>query len=211
MSTGPIEWELDLDALGHNLRCVTDRLPASVRVIASVKANAYGHGVLAIGRALDELGVHGLATASPADALALRDAGVRCELLLFGGQPPGELPDLARRGITVTITNSESCAALADAQPGLPAYFKVDCGLGRLGVSIDEAEAFVHERLLPSGISLKGIYTHLPFHGAAGERRARAGLTRFEELVGRLRDRGVAPPLVQALSSPGMASGLPLS
>jgi alanine racemase len=209
VSDDPLERELDLDALAHNHQVVLGHLPQGTKLIYSVKANAYGHGVLTIVRALDELGVHGVATASAADAMRLRDAGIRARILLFGGQPPGALPELAASGITVTIANREGVEALAGARAS--AYLKVDCGLGRLGVPVDQAETFVRETLLPSGIGLEGIYTHLPFHDAAGEQWARDGLERFRGLVAKLEAGGIAPPVVQALSSPGISAGLPLS
>jgi alanine racemase len=209
-SQSPLERDLDLDALRSNHERLTANLPEATALICSVKANAYGHGVLTIVRALDELGVRGVATASAPDALALRNAGVRCRILLFGGQPPADLPRLARHGITVTVTNAECVEALADDGAEARAFLKVDSGLGRLGVPVDEAERFVRDTLLPAGIRLDGIYTHLPFHDDAGERWARAGLAAFDELVSRLRTAGIAPPIVQALSSPGIAAGLPL-
>jgi alanine racemase len=208
----PLRFELDLGALERNHARVVARLPADTRLICSVKANAYGHGVRTIAGALDALGVHGVATASAPDALALREAGIGARVVLFGGTPPELAPDLALAGIAVTVPNREAAEALAARrEPGMATFVKVDCGLGRLGVPVAEARELLHGTLLGSGVAVEGLYTHLPFHDEAGERWARAGLARFRELVAALESDGVRIPVVQALSSPGIAAGLPLS
>ena len=207
----PLQFELDLGALERNHARIVARLPADTRLICSVKANAYGHGVGTIADALDALGVYGVATASAPDALALREAGIGARVVLFGGTPPEVAPDLALADIAVTVPNREAAEALAArGEPGMAAFVKVDCGLGRLGVVVAEAPELLHG-LLGSGVAVEGLYTHLPFHDAAGERWARAGLARFRELVEALESDGVRIPVVQALSSPGIAAGLPLS
>jgi alanine racemase len=212
LPTESVRRAFDFDALGRNLDRITARLPADTRVIASVKANGYGHGVVSVARALEGVGIDGLATASARDALLVKDAGVSVPVILFGGQPPQLLPSLAQRGVTVTVANVESAHMLAAAAPAnTPVLVKVDSGLGRLGVSPAEAEMVVHDILTPAGIEVEGIYTHLPFADAGGERWARGGLESFRKLVRRLSAAGIEPPIVQALSSPGVSAGLPIS
>ena len=111
------------------------------------------------------------------------------------------------RGLTVTVANRETAEACA---PGSAVFVKVDAGLGRLGIPIAEARTVVLEELAPK-LAIDGIYTHLPFHDAAGERWARDGLSAFASLVAELEDAGLSIPVVQALSSPGISAGLPIS
>ncbi len=171
-----------------------------------MKANAYGHGLLTVGRALQAAGVDALATASAADAFRLRDGGIHTRILLFGGHRPADASELARRGLIVTVANLETADAL---EPGSLVFVKVDAGLGRLGIPLADAHDVV--RTLAVKLRIEGIYTHLPFHDTAGERWARAALQEFGRLVTSLRADGVPIPVVQALSSPGIAAGLPLS
>jgi alanine racemase len=207
----PLRLDVDLGALRRNHERIVERLPAGTKLIYSVKANAYGHGVLGVVGELDRLGVEYVATASIRDAIRLRETGVRCRILLFGGHMPAAAPALAARGVTVTVANAETARAVADlGGDAAPVFVKVDAGLGRLGLPIADAEDAITKTLLPAGVELEGIYTHLPFADDGGERWARAGLERFEALLERLRDRGVEFPVVQALSSPGVAAGLPL-
>jgi alanine racemase len=206
-SDAPLQWDISLDALERNVDRVRAHLPADTLLICSVKANAYGHGALTVGRTLDALGVYGLATASVADAIRLREAAIRARIVLFGGHPPEDSPSLATLGLTVTVTNLETAEALP---PGSPVFVKVDAGLGRLGVPLAEAKSVILGNLAPR-LSIEGLYTHLPFHDASGERWARDGLSAFRALAAEIEAAGVSIPVVQALSSPGISAGLPLS
>lgn len=198
--------DIDTGALERNLGRIRRALPDGTLVLASVKANAYGHGVLTVARALSAAGVDALATASASDALRLRDDGVDMRILLFGGHPPALAGDLAARGLTVSVANVETAEALA---PGSAVFVKIDSGLGRLGIPLTDAPG-AFERIADR-LQIEGIYTHLPFRDAAGERWARAALSEFRALVAELERTGYSVPVVQALSSPGIAAGLPVS
>jgi alanine racemase len=209
---GALQIDLDLEALRRNVERVLARVPPGTQLICSVKANGYGHGVVQIGRALELVGVDALATASVPDALALREAGIRTRVLLFGGQLPDELPALAARGLVVTVANLEGAQAVAaDPRNVRSVFVEVDCGLGRLGVPVAEVDPVLRGTLLPAGIAVAGIYTHLPFADVAGARWAAAGLERFRALTEGLERAGLRIPVIQALSSIGIAAGLPLS
>jgi alanine racemase len=207
----PVRRKLDLGALGRNYERIVARLPPATRLICSVKANAYGHGVRTAVEELERCGADAVATASVDDAVALREAGTRCHILLFGGgHDPADARDLADHGIAVTVANADTARALMSAgRRDASVFVEVDCGLGRLGVPLHDAEALLHDLALRGNLRLEGIYTHLPFSDQAGEQWARAGLARFRGLVNRLRSLGFEFPVVQALSSPGFAAGLP--
>jgi alanine racemase len=206
----PTWLEVDLDALRRNYSLLLQRLPPTTSVIGSLKANAYGHGATEIARTLDALGIPSVATGSFRDALAIRAAGVECKILLFGGYLPGAAEELVRHDLIATVYNLGMAEALSrSASSECQVYVKVDCGLGRLGVPVGEALAFVDQlRRLPH-LVLAGLYTHLPFSDAKGEAWARRGLGRFSELLVRLRQKGIEVAVTQALSSPGVLAELP--
>src|SRR5262245_31167144 len=81
-SHDPLRLDVDLGALRRNHERIVERLPAGTKLIYSVKANAYGHGVLGVVGELERLGVEGVATASISDAIRLRETGVECRILL---------------------------------------------------------------------------------------------------------------------------------
>ncbi len=98
--TTPARWawaEIDLDAVAHNVG-VMRRLSAPAAVWAVVKADAYGHGALAVGRAAVDAGCSGLCVALTQEGVALREAGVEVPILVLSEQPIDDLPDLAEHG-----------------------------------------------------------------------------------------------------------------
>src|SRR5262245_573289 len=205
----PVWVEIDLPALGHNLAFVR-RLAGSRGLIASVKANAYGHGAVPIARELVRLGVDALWTGSIDEALAIRDAGIDARILLFGGYLPGDIPALRRHRLTPTIYDSPGAQAVSAAAAGpTPIYIKVDAGLGRLGVPIADAEELIAQIAAQPRVVVEGVYTHLPFGDAAGRDWAREKYAAFAALLERLAAKGIRPAVTQVWASSGLLAGLP--
>lgn len=189
--------ELDLAALADNFREAQRRAGSGVALIASVKADGYGHGAAEVARALERLGAWGFATGSIQDARALRRAGVSKPVLMFGGAAPEAIPQLVAEGFIPTVYDDATLAAASG-----PYWIKVDSGLGRLGVPLDRAEPFIREASGRPDATLQGVYTHIPFGDEAGAAWARERLPLFEALIARLKARGLAVPMTQARASP---------
>jgi alanine racemase len=141
----PIQAHIDLSALQNNLRVV--RRVTSSRIMAVVKANAYGHGLLRAAEALNE--AEGFALLDVRDAIALREAGFRQTILLLEGFfTADELPLLAEFRLS-TVIHSLQQLAMLDAYPGrntLPVWLKINSGMNRLGFAPEQVSA-VMERL----------------------------------------------------------------
>jgi alanine racemase len=205
----PLWAEIDRGALAHNL-AVVRRLAGSRRLIASVKANGYGHGAVTIARELARLGVDTLWTGSIDEALAIRAAGIEVRILLFGGYLPADTPELLRHNLTPTIYDRAGAVAASGALRGpAPIYVKVDSGLGRLGVPIAEAEDLIRDIAALPHLIIEGLYTHLPFGTASGRDWARERSSAFATLLARLAARGIAPPVTQVWASSGLLAGMP--
>lgn len=137
---------IDRCALRHNLQCIRHVAPQS-RVVAVVKANAYGHGLIEAARSLQDADYYGVARLS--EALALREGGILKPILLLEGFfSADELPLLVAHGLETAVHSEEQLAALENAQLAAPlkVWMKIDTGMHRLGVSPDHAEAF-YQRL----------------------------------------------------------------
>lgn len=197
---------LDLDVLRANFEEVVRR-SAGRRVVASVKADGYGHGVVEVSRALVDAGCDSLWTGHIGDALAVRAAGVDAEVVLFGGYTPGQVPALADAGLVPTVVDLAGAAAAAGA--GSPVYVKVDAGLGRLGVPVGTARQVIGEMAAMAGLTIAGIYTHLPFGDRAGRDWAIGKAAVFSELLDGLARDGVRPPFTQMWGSSGLLADLP--
>lgn len=207
--TRPNTMHIDLGAIDHNLALVRNLARQGTAVIASVKANAYGHGIVPVARRLSAAGVEVLATGSFADALAMRDAGIETPILMMGSALPSAVPELLRHGVMPTI----HCQELADAAAASPVprariYIKVDCGFGRLGVPLRDAHRFIMAVARLAKIEIAGLYTHLPFSDAFGREWARERIARFDDLVTALARDGLAIPVTQAAASAALLAGI---
>ena len=162
----PCELVVDLDAINRNLGLVAE-LAGERTILAAVKADAYGHGLVPVARSIQDAGsAQWLGVATVAEALALRAAGVALPILKFTITLPDELPEALGADIAFTVGDVESIRSLqeAAAQAGVVAvtHLKLDTGMRRIGAEPGDA---VHlARLIHSHphTSLGGLYTHLP-------------------------------------------------
>ena len=155
---GPTWAEIDLDAISGNLRVVRQLLHPTCRLLAVVKADAYGHGALEVGRALVAAGADGLGVSTVAEGLALRSAGVAGPILAFT-PPRGEdiAPALAA-GLSLTAVSPECARRIATEadQAGCPAtvHLKCDTGMGRYGIAAADLGAVAAEGPVPFAVGL---------------------------------------------------------
>jgi alanine racemase len=155
----PIRARIDLSALKSNLR-VARRL-ASSRIMAVIKANGYGHGLLRVAEALDE--AEGFALLDVRDAVALREAGFRQTILLLEGFfTADELPLLAEYDIA-SVIHSRQQLAMLDAYPRrntLQVWLKVNCGMNRLGFAPEQVAAVMEKLKSHPAIREVTLMTH---------------------------------------------------
>lgn len=152
--------EISLSALSHNVQCLTSLLPPHCRLIAVVKADAYGHGAAAIAHALHRMGVREFAVACLSEAIALRKAGIRDPILVLGYTPPSEATLLRQYRITQTVADETHGELLASSGERLHVQIGLDTGMHRLGIPAEEfsvlCRLFRHRTLI-----IDGMFTHL--------------------------------------------------
>ena len=200
----------DLDRLLANLAAIRRRCAPGQSFIAALKGNAYGHGAVPVARALEGEGLAAFMTGSYDEACRLRSEGLRTPVVMFAGALPEGMADLVRAGLVPTIVDRAGAEAAARAAAGetVPVYVKVDAGLGRLGVPLEEAEGFLVDLVAMPGLVVQGLYTHLPFGDARGRDWAGQRFAAFDSFLARLEEHGLAPPVTQAGASASVASGL---
>jgi alanine racemase len=206
--------EIDLGAITHNIALIRERAGRRVRLLVPVKANAYGHGAVVVGRHLESLGVDGLATANVDDAVAIRRAGATLPILLYGAQLPSGNRYVLQHDLTPTIYSIESLQSIgalgAELARTINVHVKIDAGMGRLGVRLDDAVAFAREVLRTPNVRLEGLYTHIPFSDDAGEMWSRRRLQAFTEVVRAIEvEHQISIDFVQAAASSVFAQSLP--
>jgi alanine racemase len=159
----PVWAEIDLDALAHNVRTFIE-LAAPAKLYAIVKANAYGHGAPAIGRAALEAGAAGLGVVCVDEGEELRRAGIDAPVLILGHAQTAEAERIVELLLTPTVTSMQMALALSrfagDRGLTQPVHVELESGLNRNGLPLDELAAFAEAvRDLPA-LTIEGLYTH---------------------------------------------------
>ena len=158
--------EVDLARLGHNLNEIRRRVGPRVEIIGVVKANAYGHGAVAVAQELQRLGLETFAVASPQEAIELREGGVIGGILVLGCTFPFDAEAVIESKAVVALSDPTIAAVFSKAAQWagtrIPVHLKVDTGMGRLGVHMDEAAEFAQRLSAMPGLKLEGILTQFP-------------------------------------------------
>jgi alanine racemase len=160
----PTVGQVDLGALEFNYRQIRKRIPAGVKMLAVVKADAYGHGAIPVSLRLEKLGVEYLGVAIPEEGVELRKGGVKAPILVLGGIFGGEVDQIFRSRLTPVIFREDSLKILSrEAERRgrkVKVHLKVDTGMGRLGVPFNLWPDFLREvRRFPK-IEIEGILSH---------------------------------------------------
>src|ERR1700730_13777209 len=161
VATRPTWAEVSLSTLRQNFRTVLKHVGAGMTVCAVVKADAYGHGAVECSRALRDEGARWLGVTSLDEAIPLRDAGIESRILLMTGFWRGEECEIVRLRLTPTVWEPWHIEALeAAASSGnirQAVHLKVDTGMGRLGVSVDELPAVLKALQAARHLILEGL------------------------------------------------------
>jgi len=193
--------EILLDAIGHNLR-VVQQAAAGRKILAVVKADAYGHGVVPVARRLQAEGVDGFGVALAEEGIELREAGIDRAILVLNGINGGAHREIIAAGLTPVVYEISEARAfdLVSGSRPIDVHLKVDTGMGRLGVPLGELSDFLRElRRFPS-IRIAGLMTHLSTADADPQYVAEQ-LAGFAEARGLVRRFGHEPSVLHVANS----------
>ncbi|MFC5406113.1 serine racemase VanT catalytic subunit [Cohnella soli] len=151
--------EINLSHLKHNVEELKRRLPKDCRIMAVVKANAYGHGSVPIAQKLQSIGINSYAVAEVSEGIALRKAGIQGEILILGFTSPWQFADLCRYDLTQTVLNADYAMTLNQYGKKIKVHVKIDTGMGRLGENVDQVERILSIYRQPHLI-VTGTYSH---------------------------------------------------
>ncbi|MDQ6661849.1 MAG: alanine racemase [Chloroflexota bacterium] len=205
--------EVDLGAITNNIHRIRELIGPEVRILASLKADAYGHGALKVARTVLHNGASMLGVATVSEAIPLREGGIEAPILVFGYVPLWQMREAVRLGLTITLYSSESAQALSQAARALTknvkAHVKIDTGMGRLGIrseQIDDIVALIREIDALPNIEMEGIFTHFAMADAEDQASARMQLARFQNVLQVLDRLRLRPCIVHAANSAAMIS-----
>lgn len=194
--------EVDLDAVAHNVRVLSD-LASPAALCAVVKADGYGHGDVPVAETALESGAASVAVALVEEGIRLREAGIDAPILLLSEPPPDAAHEVVGWDLTPTVYRHAFLdALLSEAGDGtIGVHLKVDTGMHRVGADPDRALELVH-RITRGDLPLRldGIWTH--FAVAEEDPRYTADqLSRFETFVDAVRAEGVDPGVLHTANS----------
>jgi len=187
-------------------------LAAGREVIAVVKADAYGHGAIAVARTLAAAGCDRLAVVTVAEGVELRDAGIDLPILVLGGvEGDAEADESIERDLVPVVHHdghAERMAARASVR-GRRARVQVeiDSGMRRMGVPPDAAPAFVEKLVADSALTLEGTYSHLARADETDLAPSLEQIAHFRRVLAEIRRRGIDPGLVHLVNSAGLLAG----
>jgi len=201
--------EIDLNQLAANFNQIKKRVSSTARVMAVVKANAYGHGAVECARRLANEGADWFGVALPEEAIQLREAGITQPILCLAGFWPGQATACIQHHLTSVVYRLDMVDALnqAASEAGVIAdvHVKVDTGMGRLGVRFDQLTEFVTELDQFTNVRIDGLMTHL----AAADDASCRPLTldqihRFDDALAVFREHGYRPTHLHLANSAGI-------
>jgi len=200
--------EVNLDTFVDNLRVIRRSLTKNVAILLTVKADAYGHGAVQIAHAADEL-VDWFGVATLDEALELRNADIRKKILILSPILEKEIPGVVGSDVSTTVSSLDFARALASYAHGrgtaAEVHVEIDTGMGRTGFFPNVAEDLIKRIVDFPGLRLGGLFTHYPVSDTdlkfTGEQ-----VSRFLDLVGRLKEGGVDVPLLHSANSAAVAA-----
>ena len=210
-ATRPTWAEVSLVALRQNFRTVQKHVGAKVTVCAVVKADAYGHGAVECSRALEAEGARWLGVTSLDEAIPLREAGIRANLLLMTGFWRGEESEIVRLHLTPTVWESWQIESLDKAAEALgvkqhPVHLKVDTGMGRLGVGLDQLPKVLETLEKSKNLFLQGLSTHLAASEVMDAPSVAEQEHGFQQARQMVKDVGMRPSLIHMANTGAVIS-----
>ncbi len=200
--------EISLSAIGHNIAEVRKRIAPEVKLLAVIKADAYGHGAVEVGKYLEDKADY-FAVATLEEAEELRESGIRLPILILGYTSPRQYSPLVEGDITQTIYSFRT-AELLDAEArrqGKRAkiHLALDTGMTRIGFQVDEKDAKEAAAIagLPNLI-VEGMFTHFSCADQVDKTYCMEQLRKYNQMVSSLEQKGVRIPLKHVCNSAGI-------
>ncbi len=199
--------EIDLDAVARNYHAIKSHLSRGTHILAVVKANAYGFGMVEVARRLSKEKTAYLGVASVDEGIHLRKAGIEFPILVLTSILAHEIKEALASNLTLTVCERELAAEIDKTarrmNKAASVHVKVDTGMGRLGVWYDEADFLIDDILRFKNIILEGIFTHFASADEEEVRYTVAQINNFKRLVTLIEVKGVRIKYVHAANSAG--------
>ena len=185
--------EINLENIAYNMSSIRKNTPKGVKLLAVVKADAYGHGSVMIAPTLLASGADMLGVASIDEGVDLRQAKISCDILVLGAVPVWAVESAVKANLIIAIFSKEHLQACRQAykRTGIKpkVHVKLDTGMNRIGVSIDEAVEFINEVKSADYLEFGGIFTHLA--NAENREKTQIQIDRWNSVISKIDTSGL--------------------
>lgn len=200
----PICWsEINLEAIRNNLRQIKRTIGSKIKIMAVIKANAYGHGLISVAEVCQQEKVSYLAVANLDEALKLRQAKISLPILILGYVPEEDFANALRNKITLTLYDFGMAKKLEQVAKSLgrttSVHIKIDTGMHRLGIFPEDAVKFFTEIKKFPAIKIEGIYSH--FADASNKIYSLEQIKKFKDVLQKLEKAGFSLPIIHMANS----------
>lgn len=200
--------KIDLDAIEYNIDNVLRKLAGKAKLLAVIKADAYGNGAVEVGKFLEsKCDFFGVACVE--EAMELINAGIKTPILVLGGVSPQQYDVIVENDIRIPIFSYEAAQALSDEavrqNKNIPFHFCLDTGMSRIGFQVNSESADVCKKIteLPN-ITAEGLFSHFATADEENLEKTLAQKKRFTDFVKLLSERGIAIPIKHISNSAGI-------
>lgn len=199
MSSTSTTWvAISRRAITHNVKLLTKRLPRTTGFLAVVKSNAYGHGLVETAKIAKRAGVPWLGTVNLAEALTLRQAGIKGRILVLSFFDPEQLDLAIRRNITLTVYNLSAAITInriaKRMRKKVPIHLKLDTGTTRLGILPADLIHVAKKISQLSNVKLEGLFSHLADAESPNQHSANKQTREFTKALETLAGQGIRIP-----------------
>lgn len=200
--------KIDLNKLEHNFNCVRNKLPNNIKILGVIKANAYGHGAVEIGKFLDgKCDFFGVACIE--EAVELKKAGIKTPILILGRVFPFDIETAVKYDVRIPIFSYDDAVALSNEAvkqgKNMPFHFCIDTGMSRIGFQVSEESADICKSIteLPN-IFAEGLFSHFATADEKDLSKAVEQRNKYKEFCKMLSDRGIEIPIKHLNNSAGI-------
>jgi alanine racemase len=210
----PTVAEIDLNRLSKNYHAIQHHV-APAQVMPILKANAYGHGLVAVAQHLETLAVPYLGVAFLEEGIMLREAGIRVPILVLGGILGNQIPLFLQHQLTLTASSIEKLEQINEVARAMAVqakvHLKIDTGMERIGVHYYNANSLLEAALRCDHCLVEGVFSHFANADAADLSSAQTQLTRFQQVLAFYDQRNLLPPPLRHMANSGAILQLPQS
>lgn len=200
--------KIDLNKLEHNFNCVRNKLPSNIKILGVIKANAYGHGAVEIGKFLDgKCDFFGVACIE--EAVELKKAEIKTPILILGRVFPFDIETAVKYDVRIPIFSYDDAVALSNEavkqEKNMPFHFCIDTGMSRIGFQVNEESADICKSIteLPN-IFAEGLFSHFATADEKDLSKAVEQRNKYKKFCKMLSDRGIEIPIKHLNNSAGI-------